>query len=104
MRRPLYHRLLNLRQYRPGPVTTFALFEGSVIVPAVLAFADLLAWTADVIVPVVVAAVVKFNDVVVRLPPQRRRQVAARGVAQVPATGARRGAPTGSTRGVVAPR
>jgi hypothetical protein len=84
MSRPPYHRLLGLRQYRPGPITTFALFEGSVIVPVVLAFADLLAWSAVLIVPVAVAAVVKFNDVVVGLPLRRRRQVAARGVARVP--------------------
>lgn len=84
MRRPLYHRLLGLRQYRPGPITTFALFEGSVIVPTVLAFADLLAWAAVLIVPAVVAALVKFNDVVVGLPLRRRRPVAARGVARVP--------------------
>ncbi len=104
MRRPLYHRLLNLRQYRPGPVTTFALFEGSVIVPAVLAFADLLAWTAVLIVPVAVAALVKFNDVVVRVPLQRRRQVAARGVARVPPTSSRHSAATSTRRGVVTPK
>ena len=84
MRRPLYHRLLGLRHYRPGPPATFALFEGSVIVPSVLAFADLLPWLSVLVVPAVVAALVKFNDVVVGLPPQRRPPVTARGVARVP--------------------
>ena len=81
----LYHRLLRLRHYRPGPVATFALFEGSIIVPAILAFADLLAWPSVLVVPLVVAALVKFNDVVVGLPLRRRQQTAAaRGVARVP--------------------
>ncbi len=80
----LYHRLLRLRHYRPGPVATFAMFEGSIIVPAVLAFADLLAWPSVVIVPLLVAAVVKFNDVVLGLPLRRRPTAAARGVARVP--------------------
>jgi hypothetical protein len=82
MRRPLYHRLLRLRHYRPGTAMTFMLFEGSVITPALLAFADLLEWWSVLIVPAVVAALVKFNDVVVGVP-RRRPPDAARGVARV---------------------
>jgi hypothetical protein len=82
---PLYHRILGLRHYRPGPLMTFALFEGSIIIPAVLAFAELLDWWSVLAVPVFVAALVKFNDVVAGLPIRAmlRPPDAPRGVARV---------------------
>jgi hypothetical protein len=83
-KKPVYHRLLRLRFYRPGPVMTFALFEGSLIVPALLAFAELLSWWSVLAVPVAVAALVKFNDLVLGLPSRPVRRRAARGVARVP--------------------
>jgi hypothetical protein len=71
---PLYHRLLRLRHYQPGPLMTAALFEGSIAVSAVLALAELLNWWSVLAIPLTVAAVVKFNDVVTglaRRPPRR---------------------------------
>jgi len=82
---PIYHRLLRLRHYRPGTFMTFALFEGAIIVPAVLAFADLLAWWSVLAIPAIVAALVKFNDLVAGLPIRAmlRPPDPARGVARV---------------------
>jgi hypothetical protein len=82
---PLYHRLLRLRHYRPGSVMTFALFEGSIIVPALLAFAELLEWWSVLVIPVMSAVLVKFNDLVAGLPVRAllRPPAAARGVARV---------------------
>jgi hypothetical protein len=64
---PLYHRLLRLRHYRPGRVTTAVLFEGSIVAPVVLSLAGILDWWSVPVVPVAVAAMVKFNDVVAGL-------------------------------------
>jgi hypothetical protein len=82
---PLYHRLLRLRHYRPRPIMTAMLFEGSIAAPILLALAEILDWWSVLVIPVVVAAVVKFNDVVLglaRTPPPPRPPV--RGVARVP--------------------
>jgi hypothetical protein len=64
---PLYHRLLRLRSYRPGALMTAILFEGSIAVSAVLALAEILDWWAVLAIPITVAAMVKFNDVVAGL-------------------------------------
>ena len=82
---PLYHRLLRLRHYRPGTLMTFVVFEGSIIVTAVLAFADLLDWWSVLLIPAMVAVLVKFNDLVAALPIRAmlRPPDAARGVARV---------------------
>jgi hypothetical protein len=89
---PLYHRLLRLRHFRPGSVLTFVFFEGSVIVAAVLSFAEILQWWSVLAVPAAVAACVKFNDLVAGLPTRLapRPPRAARGVAQVPSVEASR--------------
>jgi hypothetical protein len=82
---PLYHRLLRLRHYRPGAMMTFVLFEGSITVAAVLSFAEVLEWWSVLAVPTAVAVLVKFNDLVARLPTRApSRPAAARGVAKVP--------------------
>lgn len=83
---PLYHRLLHLRHYRPGPVMTFALFEGSIIAAALLSFAEILDWWSVLAIPLIVAALVKFNDLVAALPVRAllREPGSARGVARVP--------------------
>jgi hypothetical protein len=84
---PLYYRLLRLRHYRPGTVTTAVLFEGSIVVPVVLSLADVLDWWSVLVVPIVVAAMVKFNDVVAGLQHGRQERSAeprsARGSARV---------------------
>jgi hypothetical protein len=83
---PLYHRLLRLRHYRPGPAMTFVLFEGSFVASALLSLAEILEWWSVLVVPVAVAALVKFNDLVAGLPARSaaRAPRAARGVAKVP--------------------
>ena len=82
----IYHRMLRLRHYRPGPLMTGLLFEGSIVVPVVLSLAEILEWWSVLVVPVTVAALVKFNDVVVGLAhgSHRRGPTPARGVARVP--------------------
>lgn len=63
-RRPLYHRLLRLRVLRPGQITTFLLFEGSVMVAILLALAEVVDWWGVLAIPVAVAVMVKLNDAV----------------------------------------
>ncbi|MBX6749025.1 MAG: hypothetical protein IRY85_05035 [Micromonosporaceae bacterium] len=79
---PLYHRLLRLRHYQPGPVMTAVLFEGSIAVSALLALAELLNWWSVLAIPLTVAAMVKFNDVVAGLARRPPRRPPARGVAR----------------------
>jgi hypothetical protein len=63
--RPLYPRLLRLRHLQPSAWQRVLLFEGVIAVAVVVVLADKASlWTVPVL-PVVVAAVVKFNDVVV---------------------------------------
>jgi len=73
-RRPIYHRLLRLRQLRPGPLPTFVLFEGSVMLAMLLALADLINPWGILAIPVAVAVMVKLNDVIMVI---LRRPVAA---------------------------
>jgi hypothetical protein len=61
-RAPLYWRLLRLRQLRPNGWQRALLVEGSVAVGVLLVLADAAtAWTV-LVLPVVVALVVKAND------------------------------------------
>jgi hypothetical protein len=62
--RPLYARRLRLRHLRLTQLTTFVLFEGSVLIAIVLALAEIVSWWAVLAIPVAVAVMVKFNDVV----------------------------------------
>jgi len=80
---PLYHRLLRLRHYRPGRVMTVVLFEGSIAAPVLLWLADILAWWSILVIPVAVAVLVKFNDLVAGLPYRTRAPRSARGRARV---------------------
>ena len=64
---------------------TALLFEGSIVVSALLALAEILDWWSVLAVPVAVAALVKFNDIVLGLPQRTPpRPPTARGVARVP--------------------
>lgn len=65
-RRPLYFRLLRVRHLRAGPVTTFLLFEGSIAVAVLLAFAEVVAWYGAIAIPITVAIMVKIHDRVAR--------------------------------------
>lgn len=63
-RRPLYWRLLGLRVLRPNAWQRALLGEGTLVVAIVLVLADLAtAWTV-LVLPLVVAAMVKMHDVV----------------------------------------
>ncbi len=63
-RRPLYARLLRLRHLRLGAWQRAVLGEGTLALAAVLVLADLVSAWALLVLPVVVAAVVKAHDVV----------------------------------------
>ncbi|MET7672117.1 hypothetical protein [Micromonospora luteifusca] len=62
--RPLYARLLGLRFVNPGGVLCFVFFEGTIALAVLLALAELVTWWAVLVLPVVVAAMVKLNDMV----------------------------------------
>jgi hypothetical protein len=74
--RPLYARVLRLRHLHPSGMACFALLEGSVGVALLLALAELVSWWALIVLPALVALLVKGNDVVAG--------VAARAAALVP--------------------
>lgn len=65
--RPLYARALGLRFVNPGGVLCFLFFEGAVALAVLLALAELVSWWAVLVLPAVVAAMVKLNDVVAEL-------------------------------------
>lgn len=62
--RPLYARVLGLRVVNPGGVLCFLFFEGVVALAALLALAELVSWWAVLVLPAVVAVMVKLNDLV----------------------------------------
>ncbi|WP_027658441.1 hypothetical protein [Salinispora pacifica] len=62
--RPLYARLLGLRFVNPGGVLCFVFFEGAVALAALLALAELVSWWSVLVLPTMVAVMVKINDVV----------------------------------------
>ncbi|MEV1159839.1 hypothetical protein AB0J27_31015 [Micromonospora chokoriensis] len=62
--RPLYARILGLRFVNPGGVLCFLFFEGTIALAVLLALAELVTWWAVLVLPVVVAAMVKLNDMV----------------------------------------
>ncbi|MEU8263599.1 hypothetical protein AB0C02_23605 [Micromonospora sp. NPDC048999] len=74
--RPLYARVLGLRFVNPGGVLCFLFFEGAVALALLLALAELVSWWAVPMLPAVVAAMVKLNDLVA--------EVVIRTAAQVP--------------------
>ncbi len=59
---PLYARLLRLRHIHPGAVLCFLYFEGAILLAVLLALAELVQWTAIPVLPVIVAGIVKIND------------------------------------------
>lgn len=56
--------MLRLRHLQPGSVACFLFLEGSIVLAAILAFAELVSWWAVIVVPLTVAAMVKLNDYV----------------------------------------
>lgn len=62
--RPLYARLLRLKHIRPGSVLGFFFLEGTLAVGLLLALAELAPWWIVPVLVLVVAAMVKLNDVI----------------------------------------
>lgn len=62
--RPLYSRVLRLNYLDPGGLLCFAFFEGTIIIALLLALAELVYWWGVPVLPVLVAILVKLNDVV----------------------------------------
>jgi hypothetical protein len=60
----VYARVLRLRYLRPGGLLCFLYFEGSIALGVLLALAELAPWWGIFVLPVVVAAMVKLNDIV----------------------------------------
>jgi hypothetical protein len=65
--RPLYARVLRLRHLRLATWQRIVFEEGTVAVGIVLALAEVASALVILVLPVVVAAMVKFNDVLVGL-------------------------------------
>jgi hypothetical protein len=90
----LYARLLRLRYLHPGPVACFLLFEGTIALGLLLAFAELVDWPVVFLLPAGIALMVKLNDILAgaTLPRGRRGREArvARGTAVVVDTPARK--------------
>lgn len=63
-RRPVYARVLRLRHIRPSPVLCFVFFEGSLALAILLALTEIVSWWVVIVLPVLVAVMVKLNDVV----------------------------------------
>lgn len=73
--RPLYARVLGLRFVNPGGILCFLFFEGAVALAVLLALAELVSWWAVLVLPAVVAAMVKLNDVVAEMVVRTAAQV-----------------------------
>lgn len=63
-RPPLYARVLRLRHIRPSAALCFVFFEGSIALGVLLALTEIVSWWVVAILPLLVAAMVKLNDVV----------------------------------------
>lgn len=80
--RPLYARVLRLRQVDPSGMLCFVFFEGTVVFGLLLALAELVSWWGALVLPATVAVMVKVNDVVAaavvrsaaRVPAQERER------------------------------
>ncbi|AEV82290.1 Collagen alpha-5(VI) chain [Actinoplanes sp. SE50] len=82
---PLYARMLGLRHLSPGGLLCFVFLEGAIALGVLLALAELVSWWGVLVLPMVVAAMVKFNDVVagwLSPPASAAEPVAARAAVQ----------------------
>lgn len=61
---PLYARVLRLRRLRIGGLASFLFLECTLAAGILLALSELVSWWAVPVLPVLVAAVVKINDLV----------------------------------------
>ena len=62
--RPLYARALRLHHLAPSGLLCFVFLEGAVVLGILLALAELVSWWGVLVLPVTVALMVKFNDLV----------------------------------------
>ncbi|GIF07488.1 hypothetical protein Asi03nite_50260 [Actinoplanes siamensis] len=62
--RPLYARMLCLRHLTPGGLLCFVFLEGAISLGVLLALAELVSWWGVLVLPMAVAVMVKFNDLV----------------------------------------
>ncbi|HEY7174561.1 MAG TPA: hypothetical protein VH442_06565 [Micromonosporaceae bacterium] len=94
----LYARALRLKHIHPGGIVCFLLFEGAIGLAILMALAEFVTWYGVILLPLVVAAVVKINDLVAGVFSRNGRNrrdktvvlrpvVWARGVASVPVRG-----------------
>jgi hypothetical protein len=63
-RSPLYARVLRLKHIHPGGLMCFLLFEGVVGLAILLSLAELVNWLSVLVLPAIVAGLVKVNDIV----------------------------------------
>ncbi|MEV4349347.1 hypothetical protein AB0J83_33230 [Actinoplanes sp. NPDC049596] len=61
---PLYARMLRLRHVAPSGFLCFVYLEGAVALGILLALAELVSWWGVLVLPAVVAVMVKLNDVI----------------------------------------
>jgi hypothetical protein len=76
--RPLYARVLRLKHITPGGLLCFVFLEGAVALGVLLALAELVSWWGVLLLPLMVALMVKLNDVIAGLLPRPAGPVAAR--------------------------
>lgn len=62
--RPLYVRMLRLKHIAPSGLLCFVFLEGSIALGLLLALAELVSWWGVLVLPVMVALMVKLNDVI----------------------------------------
>jgi hypothetical protein len=82
--RPLYARVLRLRYVAPSGLLCFVFFEGAVALGILLGLAELVSWWGVLVLPAMVALMVKLNDVIAGS--LTRAAASARPVAARPAT------------------
>jgi hypothetical protein len=61
---PLYARMLGLQNLAPSGFLCFVFLEGAVALGILLALAELVSWWGVLVLPIMVAVMVKLNDVV----------------------------------------
>ena len=76
---PLYARMLRLRHLTPSGLLCFVYLEGAVALGILLALAELVSWWGVLVLPAVVALMVKLNDVVAGLLARSATQAARSG-------------------------
>ncbi|GAA0548588.1 hypothetical protein GCM10010172_33050 [Paractinoplanes ferrugineus] len=62
--RPLYARMLSLRHVAPSGFLCFVFLEGAIALGILLALAELVSWWGVLVLPTIVALMVKLNDVI----------------------------------------